>query len=137
MHHVSENLSKAGVRLAIDDFGTGYSSLSRLKDLPVSILKIDRSFIRDVPNDRHASEMVKAIIHLANGLDMIPLAEGVETEEQRRFLVENGCTAGQGFFFCRPAPAEEIEYRVRDARASHDRSTRGEGSSTLSMPHTA
>jgi EAL domain-containing protein (putative c-di-GMP-specific phosphodiesterase class I) len=106
---VLEHLDRGGVRLAIDDFGTGYSSLSRLKDLPVSILKIDRSFIRDIPNEPHASNMVKAVIQLANGLEMTPLAEGVETEEQRRFLLEQGCVVGQGFLFSRPIPPAELE----------------------------
>jgi EAL domain-containing protein (putative c-di-GMP-specific phosphodiesterase class I) len=108
-NRVLETLDRSGVRLAIDDFGTGYSSLSRLKDLPVSILKIDRTFIRDIPNDPHASNMVKAVIQLADGLEMIPLAEGVETEEQRRFLLKQGCVVGQGFFFSRPIPPEDLE----------------------------
>ncbi|MDP9329852.1 MAG: EAL domain-containing protein [Actinomycetota bacterium] len=115
-NRVLEQLDRGGVRLAIDDFGTGYSSLSRLKDLPVSILKIDRSFIRDIPNEPHASNMVKAVIQLANGLEMTPLAEGVETEEQRRFLLEQGCVVGQGFLFSRPIPPAELEEWV--ARAS-------------------
>jgi diguanylate cyclase (GGDEF)-like protein/PAS domain S-box-containing protein len=119
-NRVLESLDRSGVRLAIDDFGTGYSSLSRLKDLPVSILKIDRSFIRDIPGDPHASNMVKAVIQLADGLEMIPLAEGVETEEQRRFLLEQGCVVGQGFLFSRPIPPEEIEGWV--ARTSDVRS---------------
>jgi diguanylate cyclase (GGDEF)-like protein/PAS domain S-box-containing protein len=113
VHRVSEDLRAKGVRLAIDDFGTGYSSLSRLRDLPVSILKIDRSFVQDVPHDRHGGEMVKSIIQLARGLGMTPLAEGVETDEQRRFLLDNGCREGQGFLFSRPVPPAEIEKRLR------------------------
>jgi diguanylate cyclase (GGDEF)-like protein/PAS domain S-box-containing protein len=97
-----------GVRLAIDDFGTGHSSLSRLKNLPVDILKIDRSFIRDVADDRDAASMVKAIVQLAESLGMVSLAEGIETEEQWRFLLGEGCKLGQGFLFGRPVSAEEI-----------------------------
>ncbi|MGH2557342.1 MAG: putative bifunctional diguanylate cyclase/phosphodiesterase [Actinomycetota bacterium] len=108
---ILEELHGAGLRLAIDDFGTGYSSLSRLKHMPVDILKIDRSFIRDIPADAHAMSMVKAIIQLAHGLGMVPLAEGIETEEQWRFLAENGCTLGQGFYFSRPVPASDISQR--------------------------
>ena len=102
-----------GLRVAIDDFGTGSSSLSRLKELPVDILKIDRSFIQDVPDDAGVSTMVTAIIQLATNLGMEALAEGVETERQRMFLIERGCPLGQGFHFCRPVPAAEITARLR------------------------
>ncbi|HEY6566879.1 MAG TPA: EAL domain-containing protein [Actinomycetota bacterium] len=97
-----------GLTLAIDDFGTGYSSLARLKHLPVDILKIDRSFIRDVDTDRDLASMVKAMIQLAHGLEMVPLAEGIETAGELAFLVEHGCSIGQGFHFARPVPAAEI-----------------------------
>jgi EAL domain-containing protein (putative c-di-GMP-specific phosphodiesterase class I) len=104
-------LHSAGLRLAIDDFGTGYSSLSRLKQMPVDILKIDRSFVRDIPADGHAMSMVKAIIQLAHGLGMVPLAEGIETEEQWHFLAQAGCSLGQGFYFSKPVPATDISQR--------------------------
>jgi EAL domain-containing protein (putative c-di-GMP-specific phosphodiesterase class I) len=102
------DLHARGLRLAIDDFGTGYSSLSRLKDMPVAILKIDRTFVRDVATDPQAGSMVQAVIQLANGLGMTSLAEGIETEAEWRFLVERGCQLGQGFYFARPMPAENI-----------------------------
>ena len=102
------DLHARGLRLAIDDFGTGYSSLSRLKDMPVAILKIDRTFVRDVATDPQAGSMVQAVIQLANGLGMTSLAEGIETEAEWRFLVERGCQLGQGFYFARPMPAEDI-----------------------------
>ncbi|MEX2406268.1 MAG: EAL domain-containing protein [Actinomycetota bacterium] len=102
------DLHSRGLRLAIDDFGTGYSSLSRLKHMPVDILKIDRSFVRDVHADEQAGNMVKAIIQLADGLGMTPLAEGIETEREWQFLLESGCRLGQGFFFCKPVPAADI-----------------------------
>ncbi len=104
-----------GLKLAIDDFGTGYSSLSRLRYMPVDVLKIDRTFVRDVNADRQSASMVSAIIALASNLQMDPLAEGIETEEEWRFLAARGCSAGQGFLFSRPVPAEEISAMHRRA----------------------
>ncbi len=98
-----------GFRVAIDDFGTGYSSLSRLRHLPVDILKIDRSFVHDIPGDHPASSMVAGIIRLAEGVGMTPFAEGVETEEQRAFLLGAGCDLAQGHLFARAMPPEDIE----------------------------
>ncbi len=100
-------LHRGGVRIAMDDFGTGYSSLNRLKHLPVDVLKIDRAFIRDLP-EKEAGSMVRAIVQLAGSLQMQPLAEGIETEEQWEFIVQQGCNLGQGFLFSRAVPAEEI-----------------------------
>ncbi|MDP9295616.1 MAG: bifunctional diguanylate cyclase/phosphodiesterase, partial [Actinomycetota bacterium] len=108
-------LHAKGFRIALDDFGTGYSSLSRLKHLPVDILKIDRSFVRDVAADPEAGSMVRAIIQLAHGLGMSPLAEGVETEQEWRFLTDHGCRLGQGYHFSRPVPAHEITSQYRRA----------------------
>jgi diguanylate cyclase (GGDEF)-like protein/PAS domain S-box-containing protein len=105
---VLSHLRNEGLRFAIDDFGTGYSSLSRLRDLPVDILKIDRSFVRDVPGNQDAVTVVQAIIQLALSLGMAPLAEGIETQEQWQFLVDHGCRLGQGFYFRRPVPADQI-----------------------------
>jgi EAL domain-containing protein (putative c-di-GMP-specific phosphodiesterase class I) len=104
-------LRDKGMRLAIDDFGTSSSSFARLKHLPVDILKIDRSFIRDLPEDAHAASMVGAIVELASKLSMTALAEGIETEDQRRFLIAAGCPLGQGYHFSRPLPASEIAAR--------------------------
>jgi diguanylate cyclase (GGDEF)-like protein len=103
------DLRERGFRVAIDDFGTGYSSLSRLRHLPVDVLKIDRSFVRDLPGDRPACSMIAGIVRLAEGLGMTPFAEGVETEQQRAFLVEAGFGLAQGYLFARPMPADEIE----------------------------
>jgi len=105
---VLADLHAWGLTLAIDDFGTGYSSLARLKHLPVDILKIDRSFIHDVDSDEDSRRMVEAMIQLAHGLGMVPLAEGIETEGELAFLKAAGCTRGQGFLFARPVPADEI-----------------------------
>ncbi len=104
-----------GLKLAIDDFGTGYSSLSRLRYMPVDVLKIDRTFVRDVNADKQSASMVSAIIALANNLSMEPLAEGIETEEEWRFLAARGCSSGQGFLFSKPVPAEEISAMHRRA----------------------
>jgi diguanylate cyclase (GGDEF)-like protein/PAS domain S-box-containing protein len=109
------DLHSRGLRLAIDDFGTGYSSLSRLKHMPVDVLKIDRSFVREVHADEQGGSMVQAVIQLAQGLGMTSLAEGIETEDEWRFLSERGCELGQGYLFCRPVPAGEILARHRRA----------------------
>jgi diguanylate cyclase (GGDEF)-like protein/PAS domain S-box-containing protein len=101
-----------GLRLAIDDFGTGYSSLGRLTQMAVTTLKIERSFIADLSED-HARVLVSTMIRMAEGLGLQPLAEGIETEEQRTFLLEQGCPLGQGYLFSKPAPAEAIERLVR------------------------
>jgi diguanylate cyclase (GGDEF)-like protein/PAS domain S-box-containing protein len=105
---ILSELHSWGFTLALDDFGTGYSSLARLKHMPVDVLKIDRAFIRDVHRDPSLASMVRAMIQLAQGLEMTPLAEGVETQQELEFLRANGCRLAQGFLFARPTPAEEI-----------------------------
>jgi EAL domain-containing protein (putative c-di-GMP-specific phosphodiesterase class I) len=109
MEDILTDMHKRGLKLAIDDFGTGYSSLGRLNKSWVSMLKIDRSFIRDLPENEHARTLVASIIQLADTLGLEPLAEGVETDEQRRYLLEHNCRYGQGFLFSRPVPVHEIE----------------------------
>jgi len=101
-------LVEAGAQIAIDDFGSGYSSLTRLRELPVSVLKLDRTFLIDVPDRREATAVVTAVIELAAALDMAAVAEGVETEAQRAFLVDRGCPLAQGYLLGRPAPADEL-----------------------------
>jgi diguanylate cyclase (GGDEF)-like protein/PAS domain S-box-containing protein len=101
-------LRSFGLGLAIDDFGTGYSSLARLKHMPVDVLKIDREFVRRVDQDVRLAGMVRAMIQVAQSLDMIPLAEGIETEGEYRFLRSNGCRLAQGFWFAHPVPADEV-----------------------------
>jgi diguanylate cyclase (GGDEF)-like protein/PAS domain S-box-containing protein len=102
------NLHRAGLQIAIDDFGTGYSSLSRLREVPVEVLKIDRSFVSGVDLDPQAASIVSAFIELASGLGMITLAEGIETIGELDFLISRGCQMGQGFLFSRPVPPEDI-----------------------------
>jgi diguanylate cyclase (GGDEF)-like protein len=98
-----------GLELAIDDFGTGYSSLSYLKNLPVTHLKIDKSFISDIPQDQNDAVLVSTILKLSHTFGFIVVAEGVETKEQWSFLEENGCDEIQGFFISPPVPVQEIQ----------------------------
>ena len=107
--HRLRALRDAGVRIAIDDFGTGYSSLSRLSDLPVDTLKIDRSFIMGLPDNRAAARLVPTIIGLARAFDLITVAEGVETREQLEFLARAGCDQSQGYLHAKPMPAADLE----------------------------
>lgn len=101
-------ISNTGVSIAMDDFGTGYSSLSGLRDLPINVVKIDQSFIRNLNVNEEATFMVQAILQLAKGLKLTTVAEGVETEEQLEFLRENGCDIAQGYLIGRPVPADEF-----------------------------
>jgi predicted signal transduction protein with EAL and GGDEF domain len=107
-HRMLARLQELGVGVAIDDFGEGFSSLSRLRQLPVGRLKIDRSFMREVPEDGEPTAVITAIIQLAEALGREVVAEGVENEEQRRFLLDQGCPLAQGFHLCRPLPADEV-----------------------------
>ncbi|MDO9048362.1 MAG: EAL domain-containing protein [Methylobacter sp.] len=118
MHNVNEAIEKMealkllGIRFSMDDFGTGYSSLSYLKKLPLTQLKIDRSFVRDIITDPSDAVIVQTIIGMANNLGLNVIAEGVETEEQRACLERLGCLAYQGYLFGRPVPLEELEQLI-------------------------
>ena len=103
-----ESLSEAGVRIAIDDFGTGYSSLSYLTRFPVSALKIDRSFVKDIEHDQQDAVIVRTIVELAHTLGFMVVAEGVETENQLAFLHGLGCEQAQGFLFAHPMSADRL-----------------------------
>jgi EAL domain-containing protein (putative c-di-GMP-specific phosphodiesterase class I) len=109
-------LREGGVAITVDDFGTGFTSLAHLKDLPLDRLKIDRSFITGLPADRGAAAVARAIVEMGRGLSLAVVAEGVETEAQRNWLIEQGCDAMQGFLIA--APMEEgplLEWLRRQA----------------------
>ncbi|MFC0215299.1 EAL domain-containing protein [Paenibacillus chartarius] len=110
-------LKEAGVHISIDDFGTGFSSLSYLKYFPIDTLKIDRSFLQDVPDSPKDIAIIKTIIALARRLHLNVVAEGVESREQFLFLAARKCSEGQGYFFSRPMPASEAEQWIRDSSA--------------------
>lgn len=111
---VLNTLRSLGVRISIDDFGTGYSSLSYLKTLPLDKIKIDQSFIRGIPASHEDAQIIKTIISLTQGLNKSVIAEGVETEGQKSFLQEAGCSEMQGYLFAKPLPAVEFEQFMRE-----------------------
>ena len=111
---VLKQLSQLGVMIAIDDFGTGYSSLSYLKRLPIDKLKIDQSFVRDLPDDEEDAAITKAVIVLAQSLKLDIIAEGVETKEQKEFIVESGCSNIQGYYYSKAVPKEMMQILLKN-----------------------
>ncbi|MCW9026494.1 MAG: EAL domain-containing protein, partial [Thiovulaceae bacterium] len=105
---VLSKLKELGFCISIDDFGTGYSSLNYLKQFPINELKIDKSFISDLPNDLNDVAITKAIISLSKNMGYVNVAEGIETKEQEEFLIKNGCEVGQGYLFCKPKIKDEL-----------------------------
>ena len=107
-------LRDLGVKLAMDDFGTGYSSLSYLQILPITLLKLDRSFITDIQHDNIALEIVSAVISIAKSKKIKTIAEGIENHEQEEILKKAGCDYGQGYLYGKPMPAQELEELMRN-----------------------
>ncbi len=111
-----KQINDLGIGISIDNFGTGYSSMSLLKRLPINRLKIDQSFIKNIPGDEEDVAIAKAIIALGESLNLDLIVEGVETLEQRDFLAQNGCVNIQGYYYGRPMPAEEIKVMLKKDR---------------------
>jgi EAL domain-containing protein (putative c-di-GMP-specific phosphodiesterase class I) len=110
---VLDAVQSRGIRLAIDDFGTGYSSMSLMKQFPIDTIKIDRSFVRDLPVDTEDQAIAQAIISMGKALGMTVIAEGVETVEQETFLRNHACDEMQGFLFSKPLPAKQMADLLR------------------------
>jgi EAL domain-containing protein (putative c-di-GMP-specific phosphodiesterase class I) len=106
-----------GVKVALDDFGTGYSNLAYIKRFPISTLKIDKSFVGDIEEDESARVLTQAVVSLGKALRLEVFAEGVETEQQKRFLEAAGCDTVQGFHFSRPLPTSMFNDFVRSNHA--------------------
>jgi diguanylate cyclase (GGDEF)-like protein len=106
-------IREMGIKIAIDDFGTGCSTLLQLKHLPIDKLKIDQTFIKNLPHNKDDSNIVKAAILLSKSLNIDIIAEGVETEEQKRFLIENGCMHMQGYIYAKPMMASKMEEMLK------------------------
>ncbi len=115
---VLTTLQNLGVRIHIDDFGTGYSSLGYLAHLPVHALKIDRCFVKNLPEDHRSGQLVRAIVDLAHNLGLTVIGEGIETLDQLRELKTFGCDLGQGYLFARPMPAEKVADWLELARSA-------------------
>ena len=126
-------LKAMGVKISVDDFGTGYSSLGHLKELQIDKLKIDRSFVHDLPANRDSAAIAGAIIQMGRSLGLTVVAEGVESEAQAAFLAEQGCDELQGLLISPPLPQRDFECWVRErqggqpGRGAADRSTRAPG----------
>jgi EAL domain-containing protein (putative c-di-GMP-specific phosphodiesterase class I) len=110
---VLDAIQSRGIRLAIDDFGTGYSSMSLMKQFPIDTIKIDRSFVRDLPSDSEDQAITQAIISMGKALGMTVIAEGVETAEQHAFLRSHACDEMQGFLFSKPLPPQQLAELLR------------------------
>jgi EAL domain-containing protein (putative c-di-GMP-specific phosphodiesterase class I) len=110
---VLTQLKELGITISMDDFGTGYSSLSYLKNLPIDRLKIDRSFIMEIPENKDDVAIVKTIISLTKNLGIDIIAEGVETWEQVDFLVKEGCYNIQGYYYSKPLTLEQLKQYIQ------------------------
>ena len=109
------NLKERGIRISIDDFGTGYSSLSLIHNIDADAIKIDRSFVDKLPDDKRSRILIESIISIANRLNMSVIAEGVENEKQGRALLEMGCDKAQGYFYSKPVDFEEATRLIEES----------------------
>jgi len=104
-----QRIKKLGISVAIDDFGTGFSSFAYLKSLPIDVLKVDRTFVKDIPLSEGDMKITSAIISMAHSLNLKVVAEGIETDSQRKFLIEQNCDIGQGYLFGKPVPIDQLK----------------------------
>lgn len=116
-------LKGIGINIAVDDFGTGYSSLSYLKQFPLDRIKIDQSFVRDLDQSMESAEITQAIITMAHSLNLQVIAEGVETQHQRAFLIMQNCEELQGFYFSKPLPQDQAAQLLQHNLKSHPQVT--------------
>jgi len=132
-----EELQHHGVGFAMDDFGTGYSSLTYLKRLPLDVLEIDQSFVRDVLVDTNDAAIANMIVALANSMGLSVIAEGVETVEQMQHLARHGCHAYQGYLFSRPVPVERFETLggLFRGRCNRPKRSRRRSNPAIEAPH--
>ncbi|VAW69054.1 diguanylate cyclase/phosphodiesterase (GGDEF & EAL domains) with PAS/PAC sensor(s), partial [hydrothermal vent metagenome] len=106
---VLNDIHDMGIRIALDDFGTGYASMSYLKEFPFDTVKLDRSFVKDIPQDEQSLAIINAMLQLSCALKLSTVAEGVETEQQMAYLADHGCVYGQGYLWARPLSVQALE----------------------------
>jgi EAL domain-containing protein (putative c-di-GMP-specific phosphodiesterase class I) len=106
---VLQSLSAMGIRIAVDDFGTGYSNLSYLKRFPINTLKLDKSFVQEIPESENIATIVRSVIHMGHSLHLQVVAEGVENARQLKFLQAYDCAEGQGYYFSKPVHPSECQ----------------------------
>jgi len=114
---ILNQISKMGIKISVDDFGTGYSSLAYLKRLPVNELKIDRIFVKQITTDRIDATIVQSTVRMARDLGLKVVAEGVEDQETSNLLATYDCDCGQGYFWSRPVPSQELELWLAKTKA--------------------
>ena len=134
-----EEIKSLGVKLSMDDFGTGYSSLSYIQMLPITLLKLDRSFVMYLEEDEISREIVSAVIRIAKSKKIETIAEGIETPGQAKILKQSGCDHAQGYFFGKPMPADKFEefmkLKMKQTEMTEEISVRDTEDRTKSVHH--